>query len=68
MTGPHDSVLGRNKERVISSMTTNVPAMFDVASGDPRLCGVVVTVDSTTGKASRIQRVCVKKNEAMPNE
>ncbi len=68
MTGPHDSVLGRNKDRVISSMTTNVPALFDVAAGDPRLCGVVVSVDSATGKAGRIERVCVKKNEAIPNE
>jgi calcineurin-like phosphoesterase len=59
MTGPHDSVLGRNKEPVIRSMTTNVPAPFDVATGDPRLHGIVVSVDSMTGKATSIRRVAI---------
>jgi len=66
MTGPHDSVLGRNKEPVIRSMTTNVPAPFDVAIGDPRLHGIVVSVDASTGKATAIQRVTVSDNETPP--
>lgn len=57
MTGPYDSVLGRNKERVVSAMRTGVPKSFDVAEDGARLCGVVVTVETTTGKASAIQRV-----------
>jgi len=68
MTGPYDSVLGRNKERVLRTMTTNVPSMFDVATGDPRLCGVVVSVDTTTGKAGRIERICVRKDETSPDD
>ena len=63
MTGPHDSVLGRTKEQVLRSMTTNVPSPFDVATGDVRLCGAVVTVDSTTGKAQSIKRVCVTEQD-----
>jgi hypothetical protein len=57
MTGPYDSVLGRCKERVLSAMISAVPAPFDVATGDVRLSGVIVTVESTTGKALDIRRV-----------
>ena len=57
MTGPHDSVLGRRKDRVLGSMITGVPSKFDVAQDDLRLCGVLVTVDTQTGKATAIERV-----------
>jgi hypothetical protein len=57
MSGPYDSVLGREKDRVIGSMMTAIPSAFDVASGDPRLCGIVVSVESTTGLARSIERV-----------
>ena len=57
MCGPYDSVLGRRKDRVLKYMTTNLPAPFDVATGDVRMCGVVVEVDPATGKASSIERV-----------
>lgn len=57
MTGPHDSVLGRRKDRVLGSMITGVPSKFDVARDDLRLCGVLVTVDTQTGRATAIERV-----------
>lgn len=57
MTGPYDSVLGREKGRVIGTMMTAVPSAFDVASGDPRLCGVIASVEPTTGLARSIDRV-----------
>ncbi len=59
MTGPYDSVLGRMKDRVISSMTTSVPCAFDVAQGDPRVCGIVVEVDGNTRRARSIERIRV---------
>ncbi len=59
MTGPYDSVLGRLKERVISAMITAVPTPFDVAEGDPRLCGIIVRVDTSVRRAVSIERVCV---------
>lgn len=66
MTGPYDSVLGRRKDMVIKAMTTNMPHPFDVATGDVRLCGAVVEVDETTGKATSIQRVEVKGDNVVP--
>lgn len=62
MTGPYDSVLGRMKERVISAMTTSVPAPFDVAEDDARVCGIVVTVDGTTRRAKSIERLRVDED------
>ncbi len=63
MTGPYDSVLGRSKERVVSSMVTGVPAPYDVAEGDVRLCGILVSVDPATGLAAHIERVRVNDSQ-----
>lgn len=60
MTGPHDGVLGRLKERVLKAIITGMPAPFDVAAGDVRLNGVVVRVDSETGRALHIERISVQ--------
>jgi len=57
MTGPYDGVIGRRKDRVLSALRTSMPTRFEVARGDPRLCGVLVAVDSETGKATAIQRI-----------
>ena len=59
MTGPHDSVLGREVKPVIKKLTTGVPARFDVATGDVRLSGIVVTVDEQTGRATEVSRIQV---------
>ena len=60
MTGPYDSVLGRRKDRVLSSLTTSMPAHYEIAMGDPRLCGVLVSVEPSTGKALAVERIEVK--------
>ncbi len=59
MTGPYDSVIGRDKHSVIYKFQTGMHAPFDVATGDVRLCGAFVTVDSSTGKALAIERVMI---------
>jgi metallophosphoesterase (TIGR00282 family) len=60
MTGPYDSVLGRRKDRVVSTMRTAIPSPFDVAIGEPAVSGIVVKVDPDTGKALEIERVRVE--------
>lgn len=57
MTGPYDSVLGRDRQRVIRTMTTGVPDTLDVATDDVRLCGALVAVEASSGRAIRIERV-----------
>jgi metallophosphoesterase (TIGR00282 family) len=59
MTGPYDSVLGRRVDRVLTTAVTFVPTPFDVATEDPRLGGVIVDIDPTTGQASAIRRVMI---------
>lgn len=60
MTGPYNSVLGRDKDRVIKSLVTGMPFPYDVATDDVHLSGVLVEADSTTGRAIRIERVYEK--------
>jgi len=60
MTGPYDSVIGVKKELVIERFLTGMPARFEPASGDVRLCAVVVQCDNDTGRAKRIERLMLR--------
>jgi calcineurin-like phosphoesterase len=42
---------------------TQIPWKFDVATGEIELQGVVVEVDSKTGKSMNIKRIRVPLNE-----
>jgi len=64
MTGPYDGVLGRRKDRVLRSLQTTMPAYFEVATGDPRLCGILVAADPHTGKATAIERIEIRGQRA----
>lgn len=64
MTGPYDSVLGRDKDRVIKSLVTGMPFPYEVATRDVRLSGVIIEADSATGRALSIERVCVSDETA----
>jgi metallophosphoesterase (TIGR00282 family) len=64
MTGPHDSILGRRYDRVLSATVSFVPHYFEVATGDPRLNGALVDVDPETGRALSIRRVAINQEEA----
>jgi metallophosphoesterase (TIGR00282 family) len=67
MTGPHDGVLGRNKERVLKSFITATPTPFSVAEGDLRLHGIVATLAPDTGRCLHIERVVYTLDEAAPD-
>jgi len=75
MTGPYDSVLGRDKRRVLKHLTTAMPSYFQVASDDVHLCGAIVTADPQTGRASQIRPINIafaatpeqSNNEAGPD-
>jgi metallophosphoesterase (TIGR00282 family) len=57
MTGPFQSVIGVMKDDVIHRFLTQIPTKFESASQDVRLNGVLIDVDSATGKARKIERV-----------
>ena len=57
MTGPKDSVLGRELDAILKTMITGLPTKFDVARDDVALEGVFLDVDVRTGRARSIKRV-----------
>jgi metallophosphoesterase (TIGR00282 family) len=57
MTGPFDSIIGVRKEAVIRRMTTSLPTRFEVATGDVRLSGALVSIEAATGCARAIERL-----------
>jgi metallophosphoesterase (TIGR00282 family) len=59
MTGPYDGVIGVNKEQIITRFLNNMPTRFEPATGDARLCAVVVDADDVTGKARSMKRTMV---------
>jgi metallophosphoesterase (TIGR00282 family) len=59
MTGPYESVIGVKKELVVARFLNNMPVRFEPATGDVRLCAVVVDCDEATGRAREIERVMV---------
>ena len=69
MTGPHDSVLGRRKDRVLSALLSSVPTPFRVATGEPRLCGIVAEIDTEAKRAVSIRRIRVDgQTEDIPSD
>ena len=57
MTGPKDSVLGRDAESVLHKFITGMPMPFKVATNDVMLEGLLLTIDEETGKVRKIKRV-----------
>ena len=60
MTGPFDSVIGINKETIIERFLTQMPNKFDVAKDDIRMQGVIMNIDSISGKANSIERISIR--------
>ncbi len=66
MTGPYDSVLGRDKRAVIQALITSMHFPYAVAEHDVRLCGVMIEVNETTGRATQISRVMQADTSPLP--
>lgn len=59
MTGPHESVLGREIAPVLGRFLDGLPRRFEIASGDNRLSGAIVEFNAS-GRAEKIQPVSVR--------
>jgi hypothetical protein len=57
MTGPHDSIIGMEREAALSRFLSGMPSKFEPATGNARLNGVIVEADDRTGRATHIRRV-----------
>jgi 2',3'-cyclic-nucleotide 2'-phosphodiesterase len=57
MTGPHDSVIGSLQELALERFLRQMPNRLEPASGNLRLCGAIIEIDESSGRAISIQRI-----------
>ncbi len=57
MTGAFDGVIGSKKEGSINRFYYQTPQKQEIADGDIKISGVIVNIDTQTGKALKITRV-----------
>jgi 2',3'-cyclic-nucleotide 2'-phosphodiesterase len=57
MTGPKDSVIGREVQPVLQKFRSGMPQRFDVAARDVWLEGVLIEADPDSGRALSIERI-----------
>ena len=57
MTGPHDSVIGSTPDTALERFLLQTPTRLEPAKGNLRVCGAVVEIDESTGRALDIQRI-----------
>jgi metallophosphoesterase (TIGR00282 family) len=57
MSGPYDSVIGVETELVLKRFLTGMPAKFEAAKGNPKMCATLIGCDGNTGRAHSIQRI-----------
>ena len=65
MSGPHDSVLGRRVDAVLSHMAAAIPAPFDVAQDNLRVQGALIDIDPATRLATGIERFDLPMDESI---
>ncbi len=57
MCGPRPSVIGMDKDVILRRFRTSLPTRFEVADNPGVISGVVIDVQSDTGRATNIRRV-----------
>ncbi len=68
MTGPHESILGRDISSVMETTVTFNPKTFNVAKDDVRISGTIIEIDRNSGKATGIRRIVVDEKTAQELE
>jgi 2',3'-cyclic-nucleotide 2'-phosphodiesterase len=57
MTGPHDGVIGMERQGIVQRFLDAMPTRFSVAEGDVQMNTVLIEVDETSGRARSIDRL-----------
>jgi len=63
MTGPYDSVIGNTVDDVLRRFLTSLPTRLEVAEGDVRLCGAVLDIDESSGRARSLQPIRLREKQ-----
>lgn len=61
MTGPQFSILGVQKDVVISKFIDNIPRKFEVATGKGQFSGCIFEIDETSKKTISTERIFVNE-------
>lgn len=56
MCGPLDSILGRQADAVVKKFLDSMPSKFHIAGWPVQVCGALIEIDPTTGRAASIAR------------
>ncbi|HPO89506.1 MAG TPA: TIGR00282 family metallophosphoesterase [Victivallales bacterium] len=57
MTGPNNSILGREINDVITKFISGMPTRLEVAKGEIRFDSVIIDIDENSGKAINIKNI-----------
>ncbi|NLV32156.1 MAG: TIGR00282 family metallophosphoesterase [Acidobacteria bacterium] len=57
MTGPHDSVIGSEPRLALERLLLGLPSRLEPASGNLKICGAVIDIRESDGRALSIERV-----------
>ena len=57
MTGPHEGIIGVDRNLVIEKFLTHMPVKFEVAKGLVQFNAIYLTIDDKTGKTLEIKRL-----------
>jgi metallophosphoesterase (TIGR00282 family) len=63
MTGPHDGIIGMEREPSLARFLNGMPAKFEPAAANPRLNGVLVGADDKTGRAVSVRRLSYSEQD-----
>mgnify|MGYP000930031453 CR=1 FL=1 len=63
MTGPYDSVIGRDAAAVVERYLTLLPQRWHLSHSDVRLSGAFVEIDEATGRALQLERFQVRATQ-----
>ncbi len=68
MCGPEESVLGRCIDSVVWRFRSGMPTRFPIATGTVKLCGVIISAETSSGKCLSIERFARRVEESTASE
>jgi len=63
MTGPYDSVIGRDVMEVLDRFSGIRSARYTVSEGESQLCGLFIEIDEATRRAVKIERIQIRPKD-----
>lgn len=65
MCGPYNGIIGSKRENVINYSRTGIKTHFEIENGPSQLNGIVIEVDTNSGKALSIQRISITPDKVI---